>query len=107
MPQTPVNRRAELLIVIAVIAALAANAIPRFLRARRAARERECRANIERIEKAVDVHQLAHDESMPSSLGALFGADGVEELMPACPLKGRYTLNDDGRVSCDHPHAGR
>lgn len=104
MNQKTAHRRVEIIIVLLVIAGLAAYSIPRHLRAQRVAREAACHANITAIEEAVDLHKLAYDDAMPLTLDALYGPGKVvkDAPMPACPLKGRYTLNG-GRVVCDHP----
>jgi competence protein ComGC len=95
--QTPVHRRVELIIVLLVIAGLAAYSIPRFFKARVVARDDTCHRNIVEIEKAVEVYQLAYDESLPPSLEALYGAG----TMLVCPFDGRYSLKA-GKVVCDH-----
>ena len=101
-PPPPSHRRVELIITLLVIAALAAFAIPRFLRAQRAAKERACLENIAAIQRDIEIFQLAGDESPPPSLDALYGPGKTSAAPPACPLKGRYTLAPGGGVACDH-----
>ena len=101
MPPTASHRRVEIVITLLVIAGLAAYSIPRFIKARRVATEAACHENIARIEKDIDVYQLAYDMAMPPSLDALYGKGGVGGAAPVCPLNGTYRLVN-GSVSCGH-----
>ena len=95
-------RRTEIIITLLVIAALAFFAVPRFVKAKRVAKEAACHENVVTIGHAVEVYQFAGDESLPASLNDVYGAGKVvNEAMPVCPLKGNYRL-ENGSVVCDH-----
>ena len=101
MSDTPVYRRTEVIITLLVILALAAWSIPRFIKARRVAKEQTCHENVLAIERDVEIFQLAGDESLPASLADVYKFGGVGEAPPVCPLKGIYRL-ENGKAVCNH-----
>jgi len=94
-------RRTEIIITLLVIIALAFFAIPRFIKAQRVAKETACHENLVSIGHAIEVYQLAGDESLPASLEDVYGVGKAEASLPVCPLKGSYRL-ENGNVICDH-----
>ena len=94
-------RRAEIIITVLVIIGLAIYAIPRFIKSQRVAKEKTCHENVVSMEEAIEIYQLAGDESLPASLDDLYGAGKAGKSLPVCPLKGRYRM-ENGRVLCDH-----
>ncbi len=93
----------ELLIVVLILAALSAIAIPRISQSAQNAKQNACDTNIDVINSAIEMYN-ADNSSYPANLALVTGSlayfpDGA----PTCPLTGTYTM--DGatyRVSCDH-----
>ena len=94
----------ELLIVVLILAALSAIAIPRISQSAQNAKQNACDTNIDVINSAIEMYN-ADNDGYPTDLAldvtgnTTYFPDGV----PECKLAGAYTM--DGatkRVSCSH-----
>ena len=91
----------ELLIVLAIIAIIAGIAIPRYTASLQKAKESACKANMAILESAVMRYWIDNDETYPTLTATDLVPTYIKEI-PACPLGGEYTLDDDGYVTCNH-----
>ena len=105
----------EIMIVVAIIAILAAIAIPNFVKSRKRSQTNACIANLKQIQGAKE--QCLLDAKDPAA--DLFGADGYIKVAPCCPADSArayassYTTGDaDTDPVCkimgtdpDYPHA--
>ena len=92
----------ELLIVVMILGALAAIALPRVSQSAGNARLRACETNVSMINSAIEMY-FVDEGSYPAALSDVTGSteyfpDGV----PECPLEGTYTMNPNNRVTCNH-----
>ena len=79
----------EIMIVVAIIAILAAVAIPNFVRYRKTSQMNACISNLKQIQSAVAQCQL---EGKAIADGNIFGADKYIRVTPTCPAGGSYSL---------------
>jgi prepilin-type N-terminal cleavage/methylation domain-containing protein len=94
-----VSRRAgftliEIMIVVAIIALLAAVAIPNLAKARKSAQRTACINNLKTIEGAKSIWALNNkkgDADVPTDAD-MFGPGAEIEKKPACPGNGTYTI---------------
>ena len=90
----------EIMIVVAIIAILAAVAIPNFVKYRRNSQAAACVSNLKQIQAALEQAKMAG--SNPSALADLVGSDKYIKATPTCPAGGTYSLGDDTtEPSCD------
>jgi len=93
----------ELLIVVLILGALAAIALPRITTSAQTAKENACASNIDIMNTQIEMYKL-DTGSYPDALTDVTGSttyfpDGA----PTCPLSGTYTMSaTTHRVSCDH-----
>lgn len=93
----------ELLIVVLILAALSAIAIPRISKSATNAKQNACDTNIDVINSAIEMYN-ADNGSYPAALtdvtkSTTYFPDGE----PKCPLAGNYSLDGTTkRVSCSH-----
>lgn len=92
----------ELLIVVMILGALAAIALPRITQSAGNARQRACDTNVSLINSAIEMYYV-DEGSYPGALTDVTGSvtyfpDGV----PSCPLGGSYSMNANHRVTCNH-----
>jgi prepilin-type N-terminal cleavage/methylation domain-containing protein len=94
------NRKAgftlvEIMIVVAIIALLAAIAIPNFVKARTASQRTACIANLKQIDGAKATWAMELKKNSSDTMGAsdLYGATLYIRDQPFCPGGGTYTLN--------------
>ena len=94
----------ELLIVVLILAALSAIAIPRISQSAQNAKKNACDTNIDVVNSAIEMYN-ADNSAYPTNLvndvtgSTTYFPDGA----PACPLKGTYTMDGTTkRISCDH-----
>ena len=81
----------EIMIVVAIIAILAAVAIPNFIKYRRSSQATACVSNLKQIQAAKEQCLMAGKELNDNNL---FGATGYVKVKPACPAGGSYTVGD-------------
>ena len=92
----------ELVIVVLILGALAAIAIPRIMTGSGAARIAACDTNIDIINMQMELYN-ANENDYPS-LAVLFAdANYFPDGTPVCPYNGTpYSLTDDRAVDHDH-----
>jgi prepilin-type N-terminal cleavage/methylation domain-containing protein len=88
----------EIMIVVAIIALLAAIAIPNFVKARTASQRSACIANLKQIDGAKATWALETKKVSTDTMAAsdLYGATLYIRDQPFCPGGGTYTLGDVG-----------
>ena len=101
----------EIMIVVAIIAILAAVAIPNFIKYRKSSQQTACIANLKQIQAGKEQCLMSGD----TSFAKLFGTDGVIKVEPKCPTdKASYTIGDaetdptcggSMKADADYPHA--
>ena len=84
----------EIMIVVAIIALLAAIAIPNFAKARTSSQRTACISNLKQIDGAKTTWALEMKKGSTDSPddGALFGATRYISRKPACPSSGAYNV---------------
>ncbi len=92
----------ELMIVVLILGALAAIAIPRIMGGAATARANACATNIDLMDSQIELFN-ANTGAWPGSLTDVTNdTDYFPDLQPVCPLTGTYTMGANSRVSCDH-----
>ena len=92
----------ELMIVVLILGALAAIAIPRIMGGAATARANACATNIDLMNSQIELFN-ANTGAWPVALTDVTNnTDYFPDLQPICPLGGTYTLGGNNRVSCDH-----
>jgi len=93
----------EIMIVVAIIALLAAIAIPNFVKARANSQRSACIANLKQIDGAkatwaLEMKKVNGDTPVDTDL---FGTTAYIRVKPSCPGGGDYTIDKvDTRPSC-------
>jgi type II secretion system protein G len=92
----------ELLIVVLILGALAAIAIPRISQSADTAKQNACDTNVDIINSMIEMYKLDTSD-YPATLDLVvddttYFPDGA----PVCPLGGTYTMGVNKRVTCDH-----
>ena len=92
----------EIMIVVAIIAILAAVAIPNFVKYRKTAQMNACISNLKQIQAACEQCKLA---GKTVSTANVIGDDKYIKVMPKCPAtSAEYTLpTDDNDPVCPNP----
>ena len=86
----------EIMIVVAIIAILAAVAIPNFIKYRRNAQAASCVSNLKQIQTAKEQWMMANG-AVPDDLSKISGStDKYIKQTPVCPAEGTYTIGADG-----------
>lgn len=85
----------EIMIVVAIIAILAAVAIPNFIKYRQNSQAAACVSNLKQIEAAFEQAKLADSSNVPSDVSGLVGSDKYIKNTPKCPAGGKYSLGDE------------
>ena len=82
----------EIMIVVAIIAILAAVAIPNFIKYRRSSQATACVSNLKQIQAAMEQCLLAGD----TAFAKLYGSTGYIKVEPHCPAQPdvAYTVGD-------------
>lgn len=92
----------ELLIVVLILGALAAIAIPRITASSTTAKTNACAANIDIMNSQIELYR-ANAGSYPATLNALVtDPNYFPDGLPVCPEGGSYSMSSN-RVSCDFP----
>jgi prepilin-type N-terminal cleavage/methylation domain-containing protein len=89
----------ELLIVILILGALAAIAIPRITQSASTAKTNACATNIDLINSQVELWAARNNGSYPGDIDAICGDPNYfPDNTPLCPFGTAYTLGSDHRV---------
>ena len=93
----------ELMIVVLILGALAAIAIPRIMGGAQTARISACSTNIDMLNSQIELYN-ANEGSWPGSL-AVIGSDPnyFPDTAPTCPLGTAYNYNANHRID-PHTH---
>jgi len=90
----------ELLIVVLILGALAAIAVPRITTSSTTAKANACAANIDIMNSQIEMYR-ANNDSYPTTLDVLVtDPNYFPDDLPVCPSGGTYSMSSD-RVSCD------
>lgn len=93
----------ELLVVVAILGALAAIAIPRISTSAQNAKERACEANVAIMNSQIEAYAAENNNTFPTLQALTSNVDYFPDGMPECPLDGTYSMDDTThRVSCNH-----
>jgi len=98
----------ELLIVVLILAALSAIAIPRISQSAQNAKQNACDTNISVINSAIEMYAADNDGEYPADDAAMQtlvtgDTDYFPDGPPTCPLGGTYSMDaTTKRVSCSH-----
>ena len=84
----------EIMIVVAIIALLAAIAIPNFVKARQASQRSACIANLKQIDGAKATWALENKKTSANTPAStdLYGATSYIRTDPTCPAGGTYSI---------------
>ena len=90
----------EIMIVVAIIAILAAIAIPNFIKYRTESQENACKGNISTIRTAgenwASKTENAGNDPSETDLAPSDGT-GYMKTFPTCPAGGKYTIKNDSK----------
>jgi prepilin-type N-terminal cleavage/methylation domain-containing protein len=93
----------ELLIVVLILGALAAIAIPRITVSASNAKGNACATNIDLLNSQIELYSADHNSVYPTSLDTITGNTSYfPDGAPVCPKGGTYTLGTNHRVTCNH-----
>ncbi len=84
----------EIMIVVAIIALLAAIAVPSFMKARENSQRASCINNLRLIDGAKDQYALDHNNTCPTALTDL--VPDYIKTTPVCKANGNYTISGLG-----------
>ena len=94
----------EIMIVVAIIAILAAVAIPNFVRYRKTSQMNACINNLKQLQTASEQWKMNHSGS-PSIDDLTTGTDPYIKVKPTCPADGSDYIaptSEDGDWTCTH-----
>ncbi|MHC4242641.1 MAG: competence type IV pilus major pilin ComGC [Planctomycetota bacterium] len=93
----------ELMIVVLILGALAAIAIPRIMGGAQTARISACNTNIDMLNSQIELYN-ANEGTWPAALtDVTTDPNYFPDEPPACPLGANYIYNSDNRVDA-HTH---
>ena len=84
----------EIMIVVAIIAILAAVAIPNFVRYRKTSQMNACISNLKQLQAAVEQARMSNIPTTFDTAG-IIGTDKFIKVMPTCPAGGTYAAPAD------------
>lgn len=88
----------ELLIVVLILGALAAIAIPKIATSTTTAKKNACKTNIDIMNSQIEMW-YANEGTYPSLAALVADPNYFPEGLPECPLGGEYSMSNN-RVSC-------
>ena len=96
----------EIMIVVAIIAILAAVAIPNFITYRKTSQMNACISNLKQIQSAVE--QAKMKGTATPGWSDIIGSDKFIKVTPTCPAGGTYALpaDDTSDPTCTSADAG-
>ena len=93
----------EIMIVVAIIAILAAVAIPNFVKYRNESQKAACISNMKQVQTAGEQWSMTHANQTPT-MSQLCGSTLYIKKTPTCPAGGSYTItlddNNAVKVTC-------
>ena len=92
----------ELLIVVLILGALSAIAIPRITASAANAKTNACTTNIGIMNSQIEMWAANNDGDYPTLAEITGDDDYFPDDAPTCPLGGTYTKGANHRVTCDH-----
>jgi general secretion pathway protein G len=92
----------ELLVVVLILGALAAIAVPRIIGGATNAKINACKTNVDLINSQVELY-YANESSWPSGLSSLV-PDYFPDGLPECPFGTTYSYDTDTHRVADHNH---
>jgi len=94
----------ELLIVVLILGALAAIAIPRITESASTAKSNACATNLDLMNSQIELYAARNDGSYPAALTTITGDPNYfPDGLPVCPRNGTYTYSTTTkRVTCNH-----
>ena len=97
----------EIMIVVAIIAILAAVAIPNFIRYRKTSQMNACVSNLKQLQAACEQARMNNIPTTFDSAG-IIGTDKYIKVMPTCPAGGSYTppAADTDDPTCSSQESG-
>jgi general secretion pathway protein G len=96
----------ELLLVVLILGALVAIALPRFTQSADDAKERACESNCDIISVQIEQY-FAENESYPADITDITeDPNRFPDGPPECPKGGSYYINSENRAECDHSGGG-
>ena len=92
----------EIMIVVAIIAILAAVAIPNFVRYRKSSQATACQSNMKQIQAAIESAKM--NGTTPAAVSDLVGSDKYIKVTPLCPKTNTmtYSFDSDGNITCSN-----
>jgi prepilin-type N-terminal cleavage/methylation domain-containing protein len=104
MPVTKAFTLVEILVVVLILGALAAIALPRVVRSSDAAKVNVCKRNVDIINEQIELY-YASTGQWPRNLNQLTrNKDYFPEGAPECPFGTRYQYSEDTHHVPDHDH---
>ncbi len=94
----------ELLIVVLILGALAAIAVPRIMEGAANAKINACKTNVDLLNSQIEIY-YANQSSWPGTLSAVSGDPNYfPDGAPACPFGTSYTYNTTTHRVAEHSH---
>jgi len=94
----------ELLVVVLILGALAAIAVPRILGGATNAKINACKTNVDLLNSQIELY-YANKDGWPGSLGAVTGdANYFPDGAPSCPFSTAYSYSTTTHRVSEHSH---
>ena len=95
----------ELMIVVLILGALAAIAIPRIVGGAASAKANACKTNVDVINSQIELYYAANDSAWPSSLTDVTeNTDYFPDGAPTCPFGTPYSYSTTTHRVAEHSH---
>lgn len=95
----------ELLVVVLILGALAAIAIPRISQSAESAKINACKTNVDLINSQIELY-YANTGDWPADLKSIAGnEDYFPDGAPVCPLGTNYSYSADTHRVAEHDHS--
>ena len=94
----------ELLVVVLILGALAAIALPRITSSATNAKINACKTNLSNMNSQMEMWAANSDGSYPTLAQLTTDPNYFPDGLPTCPLGGTYSLDGNNRVQCSLGH---